>query len=60
MSQPRPEQQPTHWGYDSITIHGAKNNLAQTLQKIEEFEQAEPDYTGPVRLHIDLDFNPGD
>lgn len=58
--QPAPQKQASRFGYDSMTIRGAKDSFSSALKEIATFEQAHPGYTGPVRLHIDLDFNPDD
>lgn len=56
--QPSPTDKPTSFGsYDAITVAAAETHLIAALAKVREFRQANPDFTGPVRLHIAVNFN---
>lgn len=57
-SQPSPADKPTSFGYyDAITVAAAEDHLIAALAKVREFRQANPDFTGPVRLRIAVNFN---
>jgi hypothetical protein len=56
--QPSPADKPTSFGsYDSITVAAAENHLVAALEKVRAFRKANPDFTGPVRLHVAVNFN---
>lgn len=60
MAQPEPRYPDHRTGFDSDTITAARGEqaLLDTLEYLRNFRTANPDYTGPVRLHINLNLQP--
>lgn len=60
MDKPRtdgtttPEEEPSHYIYDSTTPNGAVKDLTAALTDVHAFKQSNPGYDGPFRCHIDL------
>ncbi|MFI2620373.1 hypothetical protein [Streptomyces sp. NPDC018584] len=58
MNQPRYPDDRTGFDSDTITAARGEQALTDALSLLQNFRQANPDYTGPIRLHIDLKLGP--
>lgn len=58
MTQPRYPDQRTGFDSDTITAARSEDALTESLRILRNFRRANPDYTGPVRLTLKLDFSP--